>query len=161
MGPTLCNLPETENTDRNTHGPETCQHRKSHKVTPGRRHYCTLVRTEGRGSRREVPTLSDDGVSGKEGAGNTASQPARRARLRCGRTAVGRVPRARDRAARYGTHRKRDARGFLVPKDRRGDDRALLGMDFPLHTSPFPKGPCIAMVLSKVKIKTRKINTFK
>lgn len=104
--------------------------------------------------------LSDDGVSGKKGVENTASQPAQRARLRCGRTAVGRVPRARDRAARYEAHWKRDARGFLVPKDRRGDDRALLGMDFPSHTSPFPKGPCIAMVLSKVKIKTRKINTL-
>lgn len=32
-------------------------------------------------------------------------------------------------------------------------------MDFLLHTSPFPKGPHIAMVLSKVKIKT-KINTL-
>lgn len=36
----------------------------------------------------------------------------------------------------------------------------LLNMDFLLHTGPFPKGPHIAMVLSKVKTKTRKINTL-
>lgn len=41
-----------------------------------------------------------------------------------------------------------------------GENKMLLDMDFLLHTSPFPKGPHIAMVLSKVKIKTRKINTL-
>lgn len=33
-------------------------------------------------------------------------------------------------------------------------------MNFPLQTSPFPKGPHIAVVLSEVKIKTRKRNTL-
>lgn len=47
-----------------------------------------------------------------------------------------------------------------VPRDRRGGNKMLLNMDFLLHTSPFPKGPHIAMVLSKVKTKTRKINTL-
>lgn len=36
----------------------------------------------------------------------------------------------------------------------------LLVMGFLSHTSPFPKGPILQMVLSKVKIKTRKINTL-
>jgi len=47
-----------------------------------------------------------------------------------------------------------------VPRERRGENKMLLNMDFLLHISPFPKGPHITMVLSKVKTKTRKINTL-
>lgn len=47
-----------------------------------------------------------------------------------------------------------------VPRERRGENKMLLLMGFLSCARPFPKGPILQMVLSKVKRKTRKINTL-